>query len=183
MIYTSADDIAQHYWNGRAEIDSLRALDLRMIRGEICSHCGGGPSTQIVGRYVGRKMAAEQWTVCSDCNKPWEPTEDGERFILRGEIQTSPRPGAAEAILAQRLDRYRHLTPLVEPCPEGMSPQRWVECKLYMRFYVDSGIGTIEQIAVIASVSEKTVDRRLCDFRRVVWGRYLYSLRGEQKTA
>ena len=125
----SPDDIAARYFAGLDALSPLRAIDLRMIVAELCSHCRGGPSTRRIGRFVRSRLDPEQqlaeWQeVCSSCGRDWEPEPWGERCVLRGEIQVNARAGSAEEHVVVALDRRLRTWPWIVQCMEPR-PRRW----------------------------------------------------------
>ena len=144
----SPDDIAARYFAGLDALSPLRAIDLRMIVAELCSHCRGGPSTRRIGRFIRSRLDPEQqlaeWQeVCSSCGRDWEPEPWGERCVLRGEIQVNARAGSAEEHVVVALDRRLRTWPWVVWCiervPRPWPRARWTEALAFWSAHLRAG--------------------------------------------
>ena len=142
------DDIAARYFAGLDALTPLRAIDLRMIVAELCSHCRGGPATRRIGRFVRSRLDPEQhlaeWEeICSSCGREWEPEPWGERYVLRGEIQVNARAGAAEEHVLVALDRRLRTWPwivrCIEPVPRPWPRALWAKAIALWRAHLRAG--------------------------------------------
>lgn len=154
MIFASADDLAAAYFAGREQLESVRALDLRMIVADVCSLCSGGPSTEVTRRMV--RGQRERHLVCASCGRPWEPEPWGERCVLRGEIQVTPRPGAVHDSLYRRTRRYSRLRLAVEPRPKGWLLREWRRALLLWQAWLHPAGGSARLVSDAATASGLT---------------------------
>jgi hypothetical protein len=155
LIYADADSLAAAFFAGREALESVRALDLRLMQAELCALCGGGPSTRMIGRYVRSKVdpsqrLAEWHEVCASCGKPWAPEPWGERCVLRGEIQVTPRTDAVEDALHHRLERWRKLRAVVEPRPRAWGIHEWINTLALWRGWLHPSGGSYEVVSAAA---------------------------------
>lgn len=174
MIQVDPDRIAEAFFAGEDALSSLPAADLRMIHLERCQHCKGGPSTRIVGRF--RRGQREWHEVCATCRRHWEPEPWGDRCVLRGEIQTTPRVGATEDSMihrTQRLTTWRWARPLVEPRPSRWPEMRWRRTLLWWRAVLPPVHATYAAIARLEGLHPDTVAKRLHQARSIVERRAL----------
>lgn len=126
-MFQSADDIASTYFAMRDRKAYASAVDLRMIYGEKCIHCGG-PKTLTVRRFI---RGNREWhEVCADCHRPWQPNPETDAVVLRGEIQTCAKASAIEDAILDRLELWERVRRVVEPTPDGYSRRKWL---VYLR--------------------------------------------------
>jgi len=180
------DHIAAHYFAGLDLLTSIKAIDLRMIHAERCSHCAGGPATRLVGRYVRSRLEpgrtlAEWHEVCATCRRAWEPEPWGDRCVLRGEISSrcrvrgnrvsnvpSARPGHAEESILRVIARWRYARALVEPRPLGWSRAEWVEALRLWEGYLHPAGGSIANVAAASGRSKTRAHEILTAARAIV---------------
>lgn len=151
------DETLIRYFEILERATGARALDIVVMRGSQCVHCGGGPATELSkdGCASPDQGRANDWkVVCASCRRPWEGREIP---VFKGEVDVGREVGRTEQWLVDLVDEWRHVRFLIEPVPAawGFSAHaglRWRRHLAAWRALLHPKLGTPNSAAYALSV-------------------------------
>jgi hypothetical protein len=149
LWYSSVNHLAERAFELQAKRSAgLEAQDLRVMSGEFCLACKGGPRTTAI---VGDRSRPGRWSsveVCSTCRRPWSEDLRGQRDVIKGEVDIHPRVGATEAHLAVELDEWGRLEKVFFAPGKSCTQERWEFAIEAWKLWLHSRVGSYFGVAV-----------------------------------
>lgn len=149
--YSGVDELAARAFALEESRGSIQAQDMRLIRGELCVHCGHPHAVRKYRR--GSATGADFRVLCAQCGREWEPGFDHEYNagkFRRCAKEGGPKRDAAENAMNHTLDEWLRLERVVFPVPRrpGWDAHRWGFALLSWRAWLHPEGGSVEAVAM-----------------------------------